>query len=252
MDISVACALFVLGAIMASFAGVIAERLNTGHSWVRGHSRCDACGRGLSGLDLVPIISWAVAGGRCRRCAARISVTSTLYEIALGTLFVLGYMHDGLTLSLAVLLASFVVLACIVRYDIRHTIVPPGLSAFLFLFSFAHLLIAAPDMQAVAIALMAAGAIGLSFALIHALSRGRAMGLGDAPVAFSLALLAAPDALSGLVYSFWIGGIVGIAILLSRPKGRRMGIEVPFVPFMAAGFLLAYFTGWTLFAPLPF
>jgi prepilin signal peptidase PulO-like enzyme (type II secretory pathway) len=35
--------------------------------------------------------------------------------------------------------------------------------------------------------------------------------------------------------------------LVGRPKGHRMGIEVPFVPFLAVGFLLAYFTQWTPF-----
>jgi prepilin signal peptidase PulO-like enzyme (type II secretory pathway) len=71
------------------------------------------------------------------------------------------------------------------------------------------------------------------------------MGLGDAPVALALALLAGPGlALAGLLFSFWIGALVGIAILVSRPKGHRMGIEVPFVPFLAAGYLLAFFTRW--------
>jgi prepilin signal peptidase PulO-like enzyme (type II secretory pathway) len=70
------------------------------------------------------------------------------------------------------------------------------------------------------------------------------MGLGDAPIALSLSLLSAGYVFPGILFSFWIGAVVGIAILVTRPKGHRMGIEVPFVPFLAAGFLLAFFTSW--------
>jgi prepilin signal peptidase PulO-like enzyme (type II secretory pathway) len=74
------------------------------------------------------------------------------------------------------------------------------------------------------------------------------MGLGDAPVAFSLALLVGSAyAFAGLIFSFWIGALFGIGLLLARRGGPTMGIEVPFVPFLAAGFLLAYFTQWNPF-----
>jgi prepilin signal peptidase PulO-like enzyme (type II secretory pathway) len=36
-------------------------------------------------------------------------------------------------------------------------------------------------------------------------------------------------------------------VLLGRPRGSRMGVEVPFAPYLAAGFLLAYFTEWNPF-----
>jgi prepilin signal peptidase PulO-like enzyme (type II secretory pathway) len=73
------------------------------------------------------------------------------------------------------------------------------------------------------------------------------MGLADSPLSFGLSLLVGPVALTGFVFSFWIGAVVGIVLLLQRPVGSRMGVEVPFAPFLAAGFLLAYFTQWNLF-----
>jgi leader peptidase (prepilin peptidase) / N-methyltransferase len=92
---------------------------------------------------------------------------------------------------------------------------------------------------------MTAGVIGSGFFLLHYFSKGRAMGLGDSPVALALALVTGGSlAIAGLLFSFWIGAVVGIGILVATPKGHRMGIEVPFVPFLAAGYLLAYFTQW--------
>ena len=74
------------------------------------------------------------------------------------------------------------------------------------------------------------------------------MGFADAPLAFGLALLTGSVALTGFVFSFWIGAAVGIVLLARRPSGSRMGVEVPFAPFLASGFLLAFFTQWNLFS----
>lgn len=89
--------------------------------------------------------------------------------------------------------------------------------------------------------------VAFFLALIHFLSRGRAMGLADAPLAFGLALMSGTAALSGFIFSFWIGAVIGIIMLAQRPQGSRMGVEVPLAPFLAAGFLLAYFTQWNPF-----
>ena len=73
------------------------------------------------------------------------------------------------------------------------------------------------------------------------------MGFADAPFALGLALLTGTGAFPGFIFSFWIGAVVGIVLLAKRPRGSRMGVEVPFAPFLATGFLLAYFTQWNPF-----
>ncbi len=88
---------------------------------------------------------------------------------------------------------------------------------------------------------LTAGSIGLAFYALYFFSKGRAIGLGDAPVAGALSLLAGKQALAGVLFSFWIGALIGIFILALRRGGPKMGIEVPFIPFLAIGFLLAIF-----------
>ena len=244
MTVLISITLFLLGSVMASFAAVIAERLHTGQPWLSGRSCCNSCGRMLGAGDLVPILSWIVSRGRCRACKCRVPVSYAVSEALLGTLFLLSYLVLGLSFPLLVFLAALSVLAFIVLYDLRHTVVPSAASALLMLLSLGYALLVAPDASALGATLLTAGVIALGFLLLYALSKGRAMGLGDSPVALSLSLLVGPAALAGLLFSFWIGAVVGIAILVSRPKGHRMGIEVPFVPFLAAGYLLAYFTQW--------
>lgn len=235
----------VLGALLASFVGVVAERIHSGQSWRKGRSRCNSCRRELTARDLVPALSWLLHAGRCRTCGARIPALYTLSEIVLGILFAVAYMQFGLSFVLLWFLLALLVLAFIVLYDLRHTLVLPQASAALILLALCFRL----AVGGVWYALAAACCIALFFFLLYALSRGRAMGLGDTPVSFGLALLSGPAALPGLFFSFWIGGVIGILILVLRRGGPRMGIEVPFVPFMAAGFLLALLTQWN---PLPF
>lgn len=246
MELLLPAAFFLLGAIIASFAGCVAARLHSGASIAFARSCCDACGAILPAFSLVPILSWIFLGGRCHACGARITALALVSEAALGLIYALAYLALGLTPALALFLASAGLLLALVLYDFAHTVLPDELlypflgSAILFaLLSGAPLII-------YAIALL----IGLALALIHVLSGGRAMGLADAPLAVGLALLAGVHAFAGFVFSFWVGALFGIGLLARAPKGHRMGIEVPFAPFLAIGFLLAYFTGWDPFAPL--
>ncbi|MHB8710124.1 MAG: prepilin peptidase [Minisyncoccota bacterium] len=238
---------FTLGAIAASFVGVVVARLNTGQSFLRGRSRCDACGKRLQPSSLVPIISYVASRGRAQCCDTRISYIAPLSEIVLGGLFVLAYLKLGLTLALPFMLLSLATILALVLYDLAHQILPPLLLWTFVIAAAATGFAAAPSPRAFLETVPAALVIAGSLALIHYASRGRAMGLADAPFAFGCALLVGDVAPSGFVYSFWIGAVIGIALLLSRPRGSRMGVEVPFAPFLAAGFLLAYFTQWNLF-----
>lgn len=233
-----------LGAILGSFIGVVAERVNTGQSWSNARSRCNSCARPLTGRDLVPVLSWLMARGRCFTCGSHIPASYMVMEAVLATLFLISYLVLGPTIQLVIFLSALVVLMFIVVYDLKHTIVPTVASNLLIVLGVAMLLLTSTYTETLAFALVCAGAIGLMFFLLHVLSGGRAMGLGDAPVALALSLLCAPYAVGGLLLSFWIGGVVGVGILVLRRGGPRMGIEVPFVPFLALGYLLAYFCTW--------
>ncbi|HEX8063086.1 MAG TPA: prepilin peptidase [Allosphingosinicella sp.] len=62
----------ILGAAIGSFLATILIRWPQGRSVVAGRSACDKCGRTLEARDLVPILSWSLARGRCRACGSRI------------------------------------------------------------------------------------------------------------------------------------------------------------------------------------
>jgi prepilin signal peptidase PulO-like enzyme (type II secretory pathway) len=95
------------------------------------------------------------------------------------------------------------------------------------------------------------------FLFLFLVTRGKGMGLGDAKLAVPLGMAAGfPAGIDVLLFSFWIGTIVGI-VLLSAPylaslvhrrrwrQGDRaftMKSEVPFAPFLIVAFALISFT----------
>jgi prepilin signal peptidase PulO-like enzyme (type II secretory pathway) len=239
----------IVGALIGSFAGVVAERAFTGQSWKTGRSRCNSCRTFLTPRDLVPVVSWVLHAGRCRTCGSKVPGLYALYELSMGIVFMLGYLTFGISIPLFVFLSAITVLAFITIYDLRHTIVPWSASLTFVAISAVFAYISSPDMAYLLTTGMYAAGIALFFFLMYVCSKGRAMGLGDTPMAFGLSLLAGHAALAGFLFSFWVGGVIGICILVFRRGGPKMGIEVPFVPFMVIGFLLALFTQWN---PLPF
>lgn len=241
---------FALGAIVASFVGVVAARLNSGHSFVTGRSRCDACNVPLAPRTLLPIVSYFISGGKARCCGARLSLHAPLTELLLGGLFAMSYLKLGLVSALPLLLVALALLLGLVLYDLMHQILPPGLLYTLVAVAFVFAYLNSVNASDFKTTVIVASGIGLFFVAMNVLSGGKAMGFADAPLAFGLALLVGWQlAFAGLAFSFWIGAIIGITILAGRPRGSRMGIEVPFAPYLAAGFLLAYFIiQWNPFA----
>ena len=78
---------FILGTILGSFYMVVAERIPKGESIVTPSSHCDKCKHNLTPIELIPIFSYIIQGGRCKICRTKIPITYPLYEFICGILF---------------------------------------------------------------------------------------------------------------------------------------------------------------------
>lgn len=78
---------FVLGVCFGSFVTALLYRLPRRLNWTSDRSRCTSCHHALGVKDLVPVLSWLMAGGKCRYCKAKISARYPLIEIAVGVVF---------------------------------------------------------------------------------------------------------------------------------------------------------------------
>jgi leader peptidase (prepilin peptidase)/N-methyltransferase len=88
---------FLLAAapVIGSFLGVVVRRLPDGGAIVWSRSRCEACGVLLAPRDLVPLVSWLAARGRCRRCGQPIGWFYPGVEMAALLIAVIALGVDG-------------------------------------------------------------------------------------------------------------------------------------------------------------
>jgi leader peptidase (prepilin peptidase) / N-methyltransferase len=100
VDPVLASAIFVLGLTFGSFLNVCIYRLPRGLSVVKPRSACPHCQQPIAFYDNIPVLSWFILGGRCRKCRAGISPRYWLIELLTGILFVACYWYFGWTLSL--------------------------------------------------------------------------------------------------------------------------------------------------------
>jgi leader peptidase (prepilin peptidase)/N-methyltransferase len=89
-------ALGVLGAVIGSFLATLVIRWPQERSVLSGRSHCDGCDALLGPRDLIPLVSAALARGRCRHCAAPIDPRHWQIELAaLGIGVVAGLVVPG-------------------------------------------------------------------------------------------------------------------------------------------------------------
>ncbi|KKQ78589.1 MAG: Peptidase A24A domain protein [Candidatus Daviesbacteria bacterium GW2011_GWA1_38_7] len=84
--------------------------------------------------------------------------------------------------------------------------------------------------------------VGLFFAILIFVTRGRGMGGGDLKLGVFMGLaLGVQNVILALMLAFFMGSIVGLGLLLTRRK--KFGQTIPFGPFLTIGSLIALFWG---------
>lgn len=87
--------LFLLGANVGSFINVCIWRMPRHESIAHPPSHCPSCNTRLRGLDLIPLLSQLILGGKCRYCGAKFSWRYFGIEFLTGALFLLVGLQAG-------------------------------------------------------------------------------------------------------------------------------------------------------------
>jgi leader peptidase (prepilin peptidase) / N-methyltransferase len=261
----IALIIFLFGLIIGSFLNVCILRIPIAKSIVLPPSHCPSCGTSIKPYDNIPVVSWLVLAGRCRKCKVRISAMYPMVELGTGLLFVACYLAFGLNaeaLKWAIFAALMIVLTIT---DLRERILPDkvnfvglGLGLLLSLFTrpvdgtalwLANHLFAYPPPEAALSfgdALIGAGAAsGLLWLVAEGYFRARGregMGLGDVKMmAMAGAFLGFERALLTILLGSILGSLIGGAVIAFTRRGRDY--ELPFGTFLGAGAMLAVFFG---------
>ena len=96
----VAPLVFIPALAIGSFLGVVAARVPLRRSVVRPGSACMSCETPINWYDNVPVLSYAVLRGRCRRCGVKIPPRDLAIELVtafllLGCVFAFGFTLEG-------------------------------------------------------------------------------------------------------------------------------------------------------------
>jgi leader peptidase (prepilin peptidase)/N-methyltransferase len=117
----------VLGAIVGSFLATILIRWPQERSALRGRSQCDGCGETLSAGELVPVLSFVLARGHCRRCGAAIDPRHLAIELGAAFIgFVALAAHPGVLGAITAVFGWWLLL--LAALDVEHHWLPDRLS----------------------------------------------------------------------------------------------------------------------------
>lgn len=257
MDLLVASAiLFALGACIGSFLNVLIYRTDKGEDWVRGRSHCENCRYSLHWFDNIPLLSYLLLSGRCRKCKKPISKAHPIVEGLIGILFVwwwlLGSLFFRLTSEPFVIIQPLfwlvvgVLLIFILVEDFVSLSIPVwaliGLALLSVSYRFGLVLFDLMKVHDLFSTYIAAFAITAFFYALHAGTRGRGMGLGDVLLAFPIVILVGwPRSLVWVFLAFVIGASVGILLLtIGQARFRQ---KIAFGPFMVVATFLTLLWG---------
>jgi leader peptidase (prepilin peptidase) / N-methyltransferase len=229
----------LFGLALGSFLNVCSLRWPVDQSVVRPRSRCPGCGNEIAWYDNVPLVSWLVLMGKCRRCSTPISVQYPLVELATGLVWGGMVLLHGPGLE-AVRGATFLTLLLgIAVSDARHYIIPDQFSVGGTAIGLAFAAVS----PVIGIVQSAVGA-ALGFALLWFVAwagekafKKEAMGGGDIKM---MALIGAFLGVQGVFLGLFLAAFLGAVIF--GPISIRTGKLVPFGIFLAAGAAVTY--GW--------
>jgi leader peptidase (prepilin peptidase)/N-methyltransferase len=232
-----------LGALFGSFSNVLIHRLPRNLSVVAPRSACPACGALIAWYDNVPVLSWLLLRGRCRRCHAPIAVRYPLVELAGAGCAVAGVVRFGWTLDglgAAVLLLLLLDIAVI---DWEHMIIPHTLS----LGGMAVALVlagagAGPGLDRALLGLVIGGGVVLAISWSWKLVRGMAgMGFGDVMLMGMVGAFLGPWAVPAVLCG---GALLGTVWALAAGRGRVEGTaKLPFGTFLALAAAIVLLAG---------
>ncbi|SOD74775.1 leader peptidase (prepilin peptidase)/N-methyltransferase [Jatrophihabitans sp. GAS493] len=243
---AVIVALFaVLGLAIGSFLNVVIYRVPRGESLLFPSSHCPSCDSPIKNRHNVPVLGWLVLRGRCASCREPISPRYPLVEAATGLLFAAMTAHFGLTVELPAYLYLSALVVTLTMIDIDTKRLPNAIVLPSYAVGVALLVLAAIVNHDWTPALRAVGAMAALWSIFFAIVmiQPGGMGFGDVKLAGLLGLFLGSISWSAVIVAgfggFVLGGVVGVALLLSHRAGRKSAI--PFGPFMLTAAVLAMF-----------
>lgn len=226
----------LIGLFIGSFLNVLIDRLPERKDVFVDRSKCDFCNKPLRWFELIPLFSFLIQGGQCRRCHKQLSFQYPFIELVTGFLFgILAYtlIPDWYLLVASLIIASSLLVIFVI--DVKHYLIPDSMIV-VGLIGAVLLVLKSPQSIMIHI-LSGLGAFVFLYA-IWFFTKGKGMGFGDVKFAFFMGFaLGFPSIIVGLYAAFLTGAILGLILMLGRFKSLKS--KIPFGPFLIIGYGIA-------------
>jgi len=234
----------VLAPFVGSFLGVLVTRLPTGAPVVIGRSVCDACGRRLGIVDLVPLLSWLVLRGKCRSCRQPIDwLLPTIELAAIAVPLWASLPEDAPPLWPSALLGwALLALAAI---DARHLLLPDALTLPLIPAGLGIAWLTEPDRLVADLYGTILGFLVLEgLRLVYRRLRGReGLGFGDVKLLAAAGAWVGWDGLPSVLAIAALSGLAVAALLSLRGTKLTATSKLAFGPYLCLGLWLVWLYG---------
>lgn len=228
---------YILGLLIGSFLNVCIYRIPREESIVTTPSHCIFCHNKLKWYDLFPVISYMLLRGRCRICNNKISVRYPLIELTNMIAYGVIWHYLGYSINMIIGCTLFSTLLVISIIDIKHYIIPNGLTMFLFIVGIIYSIMANQLLY---------GSLGfiigsIPLILIYIISNNK-IGGGDIKLlAVSGWFIGWKNVLLSLFLASIVGSIISIFFILIKLNSKED--KIPFAPYLSLAIIITFFYG---------
>ena len=235
----------ILGLCIGSFLNVVIYRLPLGMSLAKPGSHCTKCNYQLKWYDNIPVLSYLILGGKCRKCKTRISPRYMIVELFTAAMFLLAafvFWNKSIVYAILVMIAS-AALICVFFIDLEQMYIPDRFQIMLGVLGIVAIFFDPGTVWYDHLIGCAAG--GCVFLLLYLGAKkvlGReGIGFGDVKLAFATGMLLGWQR---FLLAMLLASVVACLVLIPRRLSKKSDQkEFPFAPFIASGVLVALFAG---------
>ena len=236
---------FILGSVMGSFFHVVATRMSNEESIVTPSSHCHICDHKLKWYELIPIVSYLIQGGKCRKCKETLPLSYLIIEVVTGILYVVCYHEYGFTNELIISLIFVSILIIVIISDIEYMIILDEVLVFGSVITIISYLI----LYGLDITVYHVLDAALAFVAMYALKllgdfmfKKESLGGGDIKLLFFFGLVLGLDLSVVTIFAAtFIAFPIALFILFSRKDNM-----IPFGPFLSMAAILILISGITV------
>jgi len=235
--------IIILGGLWGSFANVCIVRLPKDKGVVAGRSSCPKCKKEILWYDNIPIISFFLLQGKCRKCKKKISFQYVVVELLSIISFLSIYYLYGLSLTTLLLIILSFAFIIIFFIDLKHFIIPDVITYPMMVLGFLKSF--DPNLNEIFpnyIFSLIGGIFGygIIWSIIYfykQVKKKDGMGLGDAKLLAVIGFWFGLDAIPFIIFLSSTTALLSVVPDLIK-KTKKLSTQIPFGPYIIIGNLI--------------